>query len=518
MRRATLAFAISVLALSAFADDGAWNIDPEAAAKKWFEGELKALKKADLTIDYFSPVELRGSGAPALHARLRFFEARATLSAKDRFDWHAGRIAVKRNGSAWKWTGSLDDLRVVLDACGIKGTDEKGMRAVAAALVALPDGPGYEDRRAEVSGRTLTYREHRATGFFSCGFAGNWHGEQVFTFDERGGLADLKIGVEDMSFESYLARRKSGDPLFVDEVNGGEEMVRMIEGQEQRVADLVAAFVGDDEAKALDAERQLWRSGGKIEPLLEKSFEGGSPAVKERISRLRRWLAPAWAEDADESARTAYEKQLPAEQDAWGVLKFDRIELTGAGEPLSWGYRLFRAECRSKSGVQAKHDLVLCAKDGSLLIWTGEAAQCREILQRCGLVFEGGDFTKKYIGALAALPLRAYDGRKLRFVDPERIEVKGREVIWHEHRMWFGSGVLGGYTEDVIYVFGENGLLDEIKTTGIPNLTKREMDRILGEAEPWLHLEGWVADETRDALQKAQAGKEKSPPRHGEGK
>ncbi|MEK7466537.1 MAG: hypothetical protein AAB074_03905 [Planctomycetota bacterium] len=518
MRRATLALAASVFALPALAGDPEWTIDPVAVAKKWFAVELENVKKSDLEIDLMQPIELRGPGATAVLGEFRFFDARAKISQENRCDWHSSRIAVKRNGSAWKWTGSVEDLRAVLDACGLRGSDEKGMRAVAAVLLALPDSPGYEDRRVEVSGRTLTYREHRATGYFSCGFAGEWHGDHVFRFDEKGGLESSTMGVADMSFEEYRARRKSGDTLFVDEVNGGDEFVKMMDDQEKRVADLVEAFAGEDESKSIEAERQLWHSGGAAEALLEKAFESASPVVKERISRLRRWLAPSWAEDADEAAKKSYAARLPVVEDAWDVQKFDRIELTGAAEPLAPGYRLYRAECRSKSGAQAKHDLVLGAKDSSQLIWTGEAAQCREILQRCGLVFDGGEFTRTCIGALAALPRRAWDGRKLREVDSARIEVKGRDVIWHEHRMWFGSGVLGGYTEDLVYAFGEDGLLAGVKSTGIPNLTRREMDRILAEADPWLVLEGWVREETRDALQKAQALKEKPAPRHPEAK
>ncbi len=515
MRHAAIPLLALLAALPARAGD--WNSDAEVAAKRWYEERLKE-EKPGLELESLNPVVLRGTGADLVAPHVRFFEARAVKNRDGQFDWDARRIAVKRDLKPWRWEGSVEDLCAVLADCGVKATDEKGMNAAAMAVLAVSDGPAFDPARVEIRGRTLTYHDHRAVGYFGCGFAGWWYGDATMRFDASGRLESFDAGKADMKFDEYRQKRKSGDRWFVDEVQDGEAFAKSADEREKHVEDVLAALVGGDAGKAAAAEQEVRRWGAGAEALLANLEKGASPAAAARLARLRRGWAPDWAKDADEEARRAYEA-LPAEDyDSWTLREFARIELTGAAEPLAGAWRLYRADSDSGLGTHAKHDLVLCAKDGSVMVWKGELAQAREVLDRAWLRGGGGEGTARAVAALQALPQSAWRTTKVEAVETERIEVRGRDAIWHEHRMWLGSGVLGGYTEDIEYKFGEDGLLAEIRVTGSETFDVREMERLLAEADPWMKLEGWVPERMAASLKKAQAKKEKSPPRHGEPK
>ncbi|MCE9584091.1 MAG: hypothetical protein K8T20_16530 [Planctomycetes bacterium] len=510
MRRAAV-FAL-FCALTVHAEE--WKIPPAEVAKRWYEGRLKE-EKLELDTITLNPIELRGAGAAAVGAELRFFEARAVKNRDGVFASDARRIAVKRDGSAWNWEATIDDLRAVLEACGIRATDENGMRAAASAVLSLPDGGGFEARRAEIAGRTLTYHDHRAEGYFGCGFSGTWFGDATLSFDGEGRLASFDPARSDMHLGAYREHRKAADPWFVDHVCGGEEFMKGMEAREKQRDDLIAALVGSDEPAGAAAERALSRWGGGIEPLLAAAAATASPAGQARIARVRRWIAPEWVKEADEEAKREYEKRVRAEDAGWEVKEFVPIPLVDAAAPLSSAWRLFRAHSVLRLNQQGKDERVLVAKDGALFVWTGDVAEGREVLDRAGVRSDGGEQTRVAVAALMAISINPAKAAAVKVVEPERIEVSGRDGIWHAHRMWLGSGVLGGYTEDVVYVFDAEGLLAEERTTGISNFTRGDMDRLLADADPWLTLEGWVPERMAEKLRIAQAAKEKSPPRHG---
>lgn len=515
MRRAALPVLALLAALPALAGD--WNSDAEGAAKRWYQERLKE-EKPGLDLESLTPVVLRGPGADLIAPHVRLFDARAVKNRDGVVDWDSRPIAVKRDLKPWRWEGSVEDLRALLAECRLSGADEQGMNNAASVVLAISDGPAFDAARVEISGRTLTYHDHRAAGAFSCGFMGWWHGEATLRFDEAGRLEAFDAQKADMTFEEYREKRKAGDRWFVDEVHDGDSFVKMIEEQEKRRDDVIAELVGQDEAKAAAAEREASRWGSGIDPMLEAAALGASPAAQKRIARVRRWLAPQWAKDADAEARTAYEAQLPAGGEPWDLKEFVSIPLAGAAEPLAGAWRLFRADSLSRTGTQAKHELVLVSKDGTLMAWSREFAQARELLDRAGIRSDGGDGTRRAVAAIEALPHGAFRAARLNAVETERIEVSGRDGIFHLHDMWLGSGVLGAYTQDIEYVFGEDGLLVELRTIGSGKFDVVEMERLLGEADPWMTLSGWVPDEMALKLKRDQAKKEKTPPRHGDRK
>ena len=100
-------------------------------------------------------------------------------------------------------------------------------------------------------------------------------------------------------------------------------------------------------------------------------------------------------------------------------------------------------------------------------------------------------------------------------VDPERIEIKNRDFIYHEHSLVVFSDRAGFYEEDLVYHFGEDGRLETISTTGIsPDLTAKQREDLLVKADPWLRLRGYVDVEIRNDLRMRQKDKERTPPRH----
>ncbi|MCC6739108.1 MAG: hypothetical protein IT452_08680 [Planctomycetia bacterium] len=274
---------------------------------------------------------------------------------------------------------------------------------------------------------------------------------------------------------------------------------------------LVAALCGADEGAARRAERRAARWGAGLEPILKKAEESASPVVAGRIARVRSWWRE-WTKEDESRAREAFEARRPKARDAWVTRSFAAVELEGPAAQAGWAWRCFLADSASTSGVQAHRDLVFFAKDGTCLLWTGDPEQARTLLDRAALFGDSDGAISLAVQVLAAIEPGAAPAAK---VEDARVEVRGRTGIWHEHRMWLGSGVPGGYTEDVEYEFDTDGLLSKVSATGSERFDVREMERLLDEADPWMVLEGWVPEEMAKRLKDAQAKKEKSPPRHG---
>ncbi|MBI2920310.1 MAG: hypothetical protein HYY18_04420 [Planctomycetes bacterium] len=494
--------ALLVLAtLGASAETPAWNQDTLEKARAWFAAQ----PEAGTEVRHFQELTLKGDGAAEVGTQFRFFAAAGT-------DCQGRTVASRPDGSFSFWAGGDEGAKAVLRALAVNGTDEASMRGAAAAVLALPGEPGYEARRAEIRGRTLVYRAHQIDGFFSCGFMGSYTGDITFAFAADGSLESVaRDGDPDLRFEEYRKLLRGGDPWLVDGVEGGKEMAERLDKRDKELDDLVARLDDEDAGKRDAAERELSRLGLGVEDRVKKAAESASPEKSARCKRILRWIAYQWTGDPAKEARAWYEGEIAD----FKVVSFEELELAEpAHSYVPSRFRFFRGEARDKHNVNARHDIVVIDRLGAARIWKGELSELVEVLDRCGLHGRDDSNLKLAGGVCVAIPSSAYDAKKHPAPDEGRMETRAKEFIYHHHRIWLGSGVLGGYLEDEVFAFDEAGRLSRIETTGIENFQIKDLERLLGEADPWLQLTGWVPDDMRDQLEAKQAKKERTPPRH----
>ena len=496
--------ALLALAAVAAAETPAWPKETVERARGWFAAQ----PEAGAEVRHFQELTLKGDGAADVGRQFRFFSAAGT-------DCQGRTVAARPDGSFAFWTGGDDAARSVLGALGLRGTDEASMRKAAAAVLALPEEPGFEPRRAEVRGRTLVYRAHRIDGFFSCGFMGSYTGDITLAFAADGTLETMTRDRDaDLRFEEYRKLLKSGDPWLVDDVQGGKDIAEMLDKRDKELDDLVAQLDDEDAAKRDAAERELSRLGQGAKDRVEKAAEGASQERSARCRRILRWIAFEWTGDPAKEARAWYEGEIAE----FKVVSFDELELADpARSYVASRFKFFRGEARDKHNVNARHDLVVIDRLGDVRIWKGGVAELAEVLDRCGLHGRDEANVKLAGGVCIAIPRSAYDAKKHPAPDDGRMEAHERKFVYHHHRIWLGSGVLGGYVEDEVFAFDEASRLSGIETTGIEDFQQKDLSRLLGEADPWLQLTGWVPEDMREELEKAQAKNEKLPPRHSEG-
>lgn len=487
--------------VAASAETPAWNKDTPEKAREWFAAQPEAGGE----VRHFQEIELKGDGAADVRTQFRFF-----LTAGE--DRQGRTLAARPDGSFAWWTGGDDGAKAVLGALGVRGTDEASMKKAAAAVLALPEEAGYEARRAEVRGRTIVYRAHRIEGFFSCGFMGSYTGDITLTFAADGALASVaREHNPDLKFGEYCKLLKSGDPWLVDDAQGAKEIAEMLDERDKQLDSLVSQLDSEDAAKRDAAEREISRLGQGMKERVEKAAEGASPEKLARCRRILRWIAFEWTGDPAKEARAWYEGEIAD----FKVVSFDELELADpARSYVASRFRFFRGEARDAHGVNARHDLVVIDRLGAVRFWKGGVAELAEVLDRCGLHGRDEANAKLAGGVCIAIPRSAYEAKKHPAPEDGRMEARVREFVYHHHRIWLGSGVLGGYLEDEVFAFDEQGRLSGIETTGIKNFQVEDLERLLGEGDPWLQLTGWVPEDMRERLEAKQAKKEKAPPGH----
>jgi len=277
------------------------------------------------------------------------------------------------------------------------------------------------------------------------------------------------------------------------------------------VPSLIRQLNSDDAAQRETAQRALEAVGETAREPLHKALDGAGPELKARIERILRWTAAEWEIDAEAVAGEAYDREIGD----WKRKSLAPVELAGDElAPIRGLFRMFRAEALDAHGVNARRDRLLVSKAGDVVFWIGEPVQQRALLERSRILAVDEAGVRRAGSICFAMTRTAWRTGEDEPFEPARLEVSGREAIYHEHTMTLLSGRIGTYREDDVCVFGEDGILEEVRSTGIADLTMEDEYRLLGEADPWLVLDGFVADETRDELEKAQAKKEKKPPRH----
>jgi hypothetical protein len=488
---------------------------PDLEALDWYRRFLKADRLTEnLEADSVAPIPL-----PTLLQNATCVAELFDATTKPKEGWGALHHTVLWTETGCElWKAEPVQVRKILQAAGVAPTDEDSVRKAAEAVLALPGMVRFEAKRLEVKGLKAVYREHKLSGAFSCGFMGAYVEDVVLTFDEMGVLADVKkTGIPDLKFDEYFKLAEGDDPFLQDEVHGGKQMIDWNRERLAREASLVADLDHEDPARRDAAECALCDGGIAGREALQKARESSSPEKRGRIDRILRWTAPDWEADAEEQAQSWYDAQLGSETEPWTRQQFAKLDLSGRDlGSVPAKFRFFRGFAVGKAGVNARYDLVLLAKDGTCCFWNGRVEQVAGVLWRTGYRSTEPGALRTAALVAKALPRKAYDPAEELPVEADRAETSGREVRYHEHLMTLLSGRIGTYAEDDVFVFAEDGRLSEVRTTGIHDLTVQDRNRILAEADPWLRLAGFVREDTRAALKRAQEGKKRELPKHEE--
>jgi hypothetical protein len=358
---------------------------------------------------------------------------------------------IARGERIERWTRTTEQLAALLLEAGLRATDADSMRAAVAALQTLPGGSGFDPRRLEVEAGEARYHVHRLSGGPSCGWAGWWVGDVAYGFTESGRLENVRAEELMLDFSECRAIRDSKDPWLCDEIDWDDEVAKMYEG---------------------------------------------------------RW-EKEWPADLEAKVKEAIGAELAARKPAMIIKEIAELEV---GLP---GARVFRCVAKDSHGVNGSYDLVVAHRSGSIERWRGTAEQRRRLLVQAGVLARGEAGLTKAAEILVGFPDDHCQPKSTPAFDAARVEVAGRSLVYHHHRLTLLSGRVGEYLEDEIFEFDAAGFFTVSRTTGIPDLSVEDRDAILREADPWLQLGGFVSDDTRRDVKERQEKREKGEPRHG---
>lgn len=191
-----------------------------------------------------------------------------------------------------------------------------------------------------------------------------------------------------------------------------------------------------------------------------------------------------------ERAKKLYEEYLSKHFPGFAVESFEEVPVKGdaLAEVAAW-FQVFRGQTTRVDGTYHVHTWVV-AQDDEGGVWEATRESRRDLLDRSGLLATDEASIRKAGIALLLFPT------PFEF-DPARVEVRGREFRYHEHRLTLLSGRLGTYTEDVIFRFDDKGRLAESTSTGYPDLTAEQAHALLNPPDEWLQLSGFVREELK---------------------
>jgi hypothetical protein len=280
---------------------------------------------------------------------------------------------------------------------------------------------------------------------------------------------------------------------------------------------------GDIEQRKL-AERELIDVGEPAIELLKRAGLGASPEAQARLDRVLRWVSPEWMIDPAATVKSWYEPLLRQQDPDFTVRSVS--DITWQETEMAPVRRLFKLYQYSTTFQgRSSGGRILVNRAGECTLWNGQLEDIRRLLDACRLKAVG-EKEMDQIGRICRIirgapPLIFRDNPRFLLeserLEAERIEIKNRDFIYHEHSLVLFGGRAGFYEEDLVYHFGEDGRLETMNSTGIsPEDFKahHKKEDFLAEVDPWLRLWGYVDVETRDDVRKRQKDKERTPPRH----
>jgi len=281
---------------------------------------------------------------------------------------------------------------------------------------------------------------------------------------------------------------------------------------------------GDVEQRRL-AERELIDVGEAAIELLKRAGLGASKEHQARLDRILRLVNPEWLIDPAATVKSWHEAFL-RQQDPRFTFR-SMSDITWQEPDMAPVTRVFKLyEYSSTFQGRSRGDRILVNRAGECRHWRGQLEDIRQLQDDCRLravdekeMDRIGRICRIIRGAPPYIkrenPTFLLESEQL---EAERIEIKNRDFIYHEHSLVLFGGRAGFYEEDLVYHFGEDGKLEMITVTGIPPADlpakQKEKEELLAQADPWLRLWGHVDVDIRDDLRARQKDKERTPPRH----
>jgi len=290
----------------------------------------------------------------------------------------------------------------------------------------------------------------------------------------------------------------------------------------ERIQNLIWKLESKEVEQRNLAEQELIDVGGAAIELLKRAGIGASKEVQTRLDRILRWVNPEWMIDPAATVKSWVEPLLRRQDPHLEVRSLTDITWKEAEmAPVTRLFKLYEHLSRFQGRPHAER--ILVDRGGECRRWRGQLEDIRHLLDVCRLRAVGErdmDQIGRICRIIRGAPPHIHRGVPEFLVeserlDPERIEIKNKDFIYHEHSLVVFSDRAGFYEEDLVYHFGEDGRLETINTTGIPpELTAKQREDLLAQADPWLRLWGFVDAETRNDLRKRQKDQERRPPRH----
>ena len=290
----------------------------------------------------------------------------------------------------------------------------------------------------------------------------------------------------------------------------------------ERIQKLIWKLESGEVEKRNLAEQELIDVGVPAIELLKRAGLGAGQDVQARLDRILRWVNLEWTIDPAATVKSWYEPSLRRQDPHFEVKSL--TDITWQETEMAPVTRLFKLYKHVSTFSGRPHaERILLNRGGDCRLWRGQLEDVRHLLDVCRLRATG-EKEMDQIGRICRIirgapPYTTGHGSNFLVeserLDPERIEIKNRDFIFHEHSLVVIGDRSGFYEEDLVYHFGEDGRLETINTTGIPpEFTAKQREDLLAEADPWLRVWGYVDVETRNDLRKRQKDKERTPPRH----
>ena len=192
-------------ALVGFADDAV----TEAKARERFAEYLEKLHPG-ASIRTFASIPREGDDLAEV--RREYTVYRAVTTCKE-VPLGIFILLFDRAGGMMDWNGEdrVPDLQKILERCGLRATDEAGVRRAGLVCLLTPVENKYEAERVEVSDRTFVYHRHLLV--LMSGRVGVYSEDVVVRFDANGRLASFEVtGIDDLTVEQRDALTRDPDP------------------------------------------------------------------------------------------------------------------------------------------------------------------------------------------------------------------------------------------------------------------------------------------------------------------
>jgi hypothetical protein len=281
-------------------------------------------------------------------------------------------------------------------------------------------------------------------------------------------------------------------------------------GDEPEIRDLIRDLDADDARVRDRAEAELIRIGPRVLEAVREALVGARPELRERAVRVIRWVGPDWIIDPAAHVERWYKGYLKAKLPGFKPARMIEVSWTGSEMREVHGkFRFFKAVTNRCKGTSHGHRIVI-DRGGWCRIWSSSLEDIRHVLKVCGLRAE----TAADVARVGRICHGLFVFEAISPEEEKRMEVQGREFVYHDHTMLLLSGRVGSYSEDRIFRFGPEGRLAAIENTGIPDMTMQDRDRIIDEADPRLRLSGFVGESRLKELRARQKEHKGPLPQH----